>query len=211
MAWETMITALLALLIGNAFCFGGYKWFMILLPLLGLLIGFILGAEWTASVYGLTLLSVIPVFAAGIIVGLFLAIAAYLFFDFSIILLVATLGYSLGAGILINMSLGTGLVPNIAGWITAGVAALLAMRLHLPKKIIIILTALFGAAAIVNGLLLLMGLISLERFSYGIFDPIAHYSDELALLVVPLAAVGFMIQLKGARNYELDRTGDDAV
>ena len=46
----------------------------------------------------------------------------------------------------------------------------------------------FGAAAIVNGLLLLTGLISLERFSYGIFDPIAHYSEELALLVLALAS-----------------------
>jgi hypothetical protein len=211
MAWETVILALLALLIGNAFCFGGFKWFKILLPLLGLLIGFILGAEWTMSIYGLTFLSAIPVFSAGIIIGLFLAVAAYLFFDFSIILLVATLGYSLGAGILINTSFGTEPLPGIAGWITAALAALLAMRLHLPKNIIIILTAVFGAAAIVNGLLLLMGLITLERFSYGIFDPIAHYSDELALLVLALAAVGFVVQLKSARNYELDRSGESVV
>jgi len=211
MAWEIIIAALLALLIGNAFCFGGYKWFKILLPLLGLLIGFVVGAEWIARIYGLTILSAVPVFAAGIIVGLFLAIAAYLFFDFSVILLTATLGYSLGAGILINTSFGTGIVPGIAGWIAAAVAAFLAIRLHLPKNIIIVLTALFGAAAIINGLLLLMGLISLERFTYGIFDPIAHYSNELALLVLALAAVGFLVQLKGARNYELDRSSESAV
>lgn len=211
MSWEIIIAALMALLIGNAFCFGGYKWFKILLPLLGLLIGFVIGAEWIARIYGLTILSAIPVFAAGIIVGLFLAIAAYLFFDFSVILLAATLGYSLGAGILINTSFGTGIMPGIAGWIAAAVAAFLAIRLHLPKNIIIVLTALFGAAAIVNGLLLLMGLISLERFSYGIFDPITHYSDGLALLVLALAAVGFLVQLKGARNYELDRPSKNAV
>lgn len=211
MAWETVIVALLALLIGNAFCFGGYKWFKVLLPLLGLIIGFLIGAEWVAGIYGLTFLSAMPVLAAGIIVGLFLAIASYLFFDFAIILLVAILGYSAGAGILIHTSLGTGPIPSIAGWIAAVAAALLAVRLHLPKNAIIVLTALFGAAAIVNGLLLLMGLISLERFGYGIFDPISHYSNELALLVLALAAVGFIVQLKGARNYELDRSGESAA
>lgn len=211
MAWEVIIAALLVLLIGNAFCFGGYRWFKILLPLLGLLIGFVAGAEWVARIYGLTILSAIPVFAAGIIIGLFLAIASYLFFDFSIILLTATLGYSLGAGILINTTFGTGIMPGIAGWIAAAVAAFLAIRLHLPKNIIIVLTALFGAAAIVNGLLLLMGLISLERFGYGIFDPITHYSDGLALLVLALAAVGFWVQLKGARKYELDRSSESAA
>ena len=44
MAWETVIVALLALLIGNAFCFGGYNWCKVLLPPLGLIIGLLLCA-----------------------------------------------------------------------------------------------------------------------------------------------------------------------
>ena len=67
---ESLIVAALLLIIGIAFCFGGYRWFMILLPVFAFLVGFIVGAAMVFGVYGESILSLIVIVVAGLITGL---------------------------------------------------------------------------------------------------------------------------------------------
>jgi len=207
MAGETILVALLALTIGAAFCFGGYKWFMILLPIWGFIFGFALGTDLVSGVYGQSIFSLLVIIVAGIIVGLMIAIAAYLFFDFAVIILSATVGYSLGAGLAIGIGLGSWQVPAFVGILLAATAALLAIRLHLPKYIIIVFATLLGSSAIINGLLILAGMESLGALRHGVFEPITSHPAGFVLNLV-LAGAGLLIQLRNSGDFELDLPRD---
>jgi hypothetical protein len=201
---ETLIVAVLLLIIGIAFCFGGYKWFMILLPVLGFLVGFIIGAAAVSSVYGESILSLMVIAVAGLIIGLILAVLVYMFFNLAIILLGASLGFTLGSGIASYLGFEAGFIPVIAGLIVAVIVGFLAFRMNLPKYIIIALTALIGSEALLSGALLLMGFISLDNLEQGLLGSIMSYSAVLSFIWLALAIVGAAVQLHRAKLYELD-------
>jgi len=206
MAPETIIVGLLALILGMAFCFGGYKWFPILLPIWGLLTGFFIGAAGVSSIYGKSLLSIIIIIVAGSIVGILLAVAVYLSYNLAIILLAATLGYFIGETIAIHLGFNPGLIPIVIGLISATIVGFTAIRLHLPKYIIILFTSLIGSIAILVGTLLLTGQVTLESLRYGILGHILDYASIWGLLMIILAAIGFIFQLYGSRKFEFDPT-----
>ncbi len=199
-----MIVAVLLLAIGIAFCFGGYKWFMILLPVFAFLVGFVLGATAVFGVYGESILSLIVIATAGFITGLLLSVLVYMFFNLAIILLGAFLGYTLGSGIAAYMGFETGFIPAIAGVIAAAIVGFLVFRLNLPRYIIIALTALIGSEAILSGALLLTGFISLKDLELGLLGSVLSHSAVWSIIWLILAVVGAGIQLHMARLYELD-------
>lgn len=201
---ETLIIAVLLLIIGIAFCFGGYKWFMILLPIWAFLVGFIIGAAAVSGVYGESILSLIIIAVAGLITGLLLAVLVYMFFNLAIILLGASLGFSLGAGIASYLGFETGFIPFIAGLIVAVIVGFLAFRLNLPKYIIIALTALIGSEALLSGALLLVGFLSLDDLDQGLLGSIMSHSTVWGFVWLALAVVGAVVQLHRAKLYELD-------
>jgi hypothetical protein len=201
---ETLIVAVFLLIIGVAFCFGGYKWFMILLPVLGFLVGFIIGAAAVSGVYGESILSLIVIAVAGLITGLLLAVLVYMFFNLAIILLGASLGFTLGAGIASYLGFETGFIPVMAGLIVAVIVGFLAFRMNLPKYVIIALTALIGSEALLSGALLLLGLISLSELDQGLLGSIMSHSTVWTFIWLALAVVGAAVQLHRAKLYELD-------
>jgi hypothetical protein len=201
---ETLIVAVLLLIIGVAFCFGGYKWFMILLPILGFLVGFIIGAAAVSSVYGESILSLMVIAVAGLITGLILAVLVYMFFNLAIILLGASLGFTLGSGIASYLGFEAGFIPVIAGLIVAVIVGFLAFRMNLPKYIIIALTALIGSEALLSGALLLIGFVSLDDLEQGLLGSIMSYSAVGSFIWLALAVVGAAVQLHRAKLYELD-------
>lgn len=210
-ALETLVIAVLLLLIGTAFCFYGYRWFMILLPICALLAGFVIGATSTFGVYGQSILSPIVIIVAGLITGLLLAVLAYMFFNLGIILLGAflgyTLGFTLGSGIALSLGFNAGYVSIIAGLIAAAIVGFLAFRFNLPKYIIIALTALIGAEALLSGVIFLMGFmgfISLNDLKQGFPGPVLSHSTAWTFSWLTLAAVGSVMQLHRAKYYELD-------
>lgn len=210
-ALEALIVAVPLLLIGTAFCFYGYRWFMILLPICALIAGFAIGAASIFSIYGQSILSPIVIIVAGLITGLLLAVLAYMFFNLGIILLGAflgyTLGFTLGSGIALSLGFDAGYVPIIAGLIAAAVVGFLAFRLNLPKYIIIALTALIGSEALLSGVLFMtgfMGFISLNDLKQGFPGPILSHSTAWTFSWLILAAVGAVMQLHRAKYYELD-------
>ncbi len=201
---ESLIVAALLLVIGIAFCFGGYKWFMILLPVLAFLVGFIIGATAVSGVYGESILSLIVIVVAGLITGLLLSVLVYMFFNLAIILLGAFLGYTLSSGIAIYIGFETGFIPAIAGVIAAAIVGFLAFRLNLPKYVIIALTALIGGEAILSGVLLLANFISLKDLELGLLGSALSYSAAWSFVWLVLAIIGAAVQLHRSRSYELD-------
>ncbi len=204
MALETILVACAIILIGAAFCFGGFKWFMILLPVWGFITGFSLGAYGVSSIFGEGILAMPVIIVAGAIIGLIFAVIAYLFFPVAIILMGASLGYFVGWTVIVSLGFEPGLIPALFGLIAAIVVALLAIRFHLPKLVIIVSTSLLGSIAIIIGIMLLIGDISLQ----GGLQELARYLMEAStawrILWIALGAVGFVVQLHRAKAYEMD-------
>jgi hypothetical protein len=185
---QAMITALVVLLIGIAFCFAGYTFFRILIPIWGFLVGFSLGASGIA-IPGF--LHTTPNWIAGLVVGVILAILAYLFYYVAVVLLAASIGYWIGVGVLIATGVGFSPLAVLAGIVLAVILAVLAMRLNLPKVLIVFFSALGGASAIVAGVLLLLRIIPPGSIQYGSISTIIRGSWlwSIAWLVLVIAGI----------------------
>ena len=204
MALENILVAFVTILIGAAFCFGGFKWFLILLPVWGFITGFSMGAYGVSSIYGESFLSMAVIILAGAIIGLIFAVIAYLFFPVAIILMGASLGYFVGWTVIVSLGFEPGLIPALIGLIAAIVVALLAIRFHLPKFIIIVSTSLLGSIAIIIGIMLLIGDISLQGGLQELARYLIEASTAWSILWIALGAVGFVVQLHRAKAYEVD-------
>ena len=93
---EGLLVGLLALAIGLAFAFYGFKLFLILLPIWGFFAGFLIGAELISSLLGgadAGFLATVTGWVVGFILGLVFAVLSYLYYWVAVILLGGFLGY----------------------------------------------------------------------------------------------------------------------
>ena len=206
MSLETLFIAALLLILGIALSLQGYKWFMILLPILAFAAGFTVGSYSVSNIYGVSILSSLVIVVAGLIWGILLAVIVYLSFNLAIILLGALFGYTIGSAITSFIGFETGFIQVVAGLIFAIIAVIIAVRLNLPKYLVIALTSLAGTEAILVGLLLLTGSISFNDLKLGSWESILSQFYVLAIIWLILAAVAALIQLREARKSELDLT-----
>jgi len=102
---ELLCATLIALLMGLAICFGGYRLFLFLLPIWGFFFGFALGAETMQALFGVGFLATVTSWVVGFIVAAIFALLSYLFYAVGVALVAGSLGYALGAGFmnLINL------------------------------------------------------------------------------------------------------------
>ena len=204
MALEIILVALVVMLIGAVLCFGGYKWFMILLPVCAFLIGFSTGVYGVSSVYERSLLSLAVIIVAGVILGLLFAVISYLFFPAAIIILGASLGYSAAKTVMISLGFEPGLVPALFGLIAAIALAILAIRYHLPQYAIIVSTSMLGSIAITMGIAFLAGNIPLQEAWKELSRYLVENSTTWTILCISLAVAGLVVQLHLAKGYEMD-------
>ena len=94
----TLIIAIVALLIGLAFCFGGWRFFLLLLPLWGLVVGFSLGTEAMRALFGDGTFATVTSWVVGFVVAVVFAGLSYFFYYAAIaVILAGTVGYAIGA------------------------------------------------------------------------------------------------------------------
>ena len=100
MAFELFCATMIALLFGLAITFGGYRLFLVLLPIWGFFFGFALGAETLQILFGIGFLATITSWVVGFIIGALFAVFSYMFYIFGVAILAASLGYGLGVGLM---------------------------------------------------------------------------------------------------------------
>ena len=97
---EILFVGLLALLLGAAFCFIGYRFFRILIPIWGFFAGFFFGAQGVVSLFGGGFLSTVTSWVIGLVVGLIFAALAYFFYYAAVVILGGSVGYANGRELL---------------------------------------------------------------------------------------------------------------
>eukprot|EP00211_Chloroparvula_japonica_P016506 CAMPEP_0119123182 /NCGR_PEP_ID=MMETSP1310-20130426/3206_1 /TAXON_ID=464262 /ORGANISM="Genus nov. species nov., Strain RCC2339" /LENGTH=189 /DNA_ID=CAMNT_0007112947 /DNA_START=85 /DNA_END=651 /DNA_ORIENTATION=- len=154
MDWWTLAFGILAILVGLALCFIGYRLFLSLL----FLVGFVVGYGVCASLlYNYTTFAFWIIFLIGLAAGLVAGILTRILWIIAVFIMGALGGFILGCFIL---SMGDGaLIPVQWGvWLFLGLLMLLCgiVSVFLIKPAIIVLTAFCGGYAIVAGAAALM-------------------------------------------------------
>jgi hypothetical protein len=204
MTFELMCMTLIGLLFGLAVVFGGYRLFLILLPIWGFFFGFGLGAQTLQAIFGVGFLATISSWVLGFIVGAIFAILSYLFYIFAVALLSGSFGYSLAVGILTAIGLNFGLIVWLIG-IVAGIAlAGIVLAFNIQKYAIIVITALSGTAAIILTLLASVG--GLTPAELAVSPVLTAIQDSFLWLVffVVVAGAGIVVQLRANQAYEIE-------
>jgi hypothetical protein len=204
------IIAILAVLIGAAFCFGGWRFFLLLLPFWGLLTGFNVGTEATRALLGDGTFATLTSWAIGILFALVFAALCYLYWYAAIALLGGTVGYILGASLWGIIGNEQGVIAFVIGIAVGAVFAIGVLVLNVPKYLVVALTAIGGAAMIVAGWFILTGQIPTDNITWNTIG--AQIGDSFIWLVAwaALVVAGFIAQMRaptfGPDTYELQRS-----
>ena len=97
---QGLLLGALAIGIGLAFAFWGFRVFLILLPIWGFFAGFIFGANGVDYLLGDGFLATTTGWVVGFLLGLLFAVLSYLYYWVAVILLGGALGYQLTMGLL---------------------------------------------------------------------------------------------------------------
>src|SRR5262245_23732012 len=152
-----MCVSIIALAFGSVLAFAGYRFFLFLLPVWGFFFGFGLGAEAIQAIFGTGFLSDVTSWIVGFVVALVFAALSYLFYIFAVALIAGSLGYALGAGLMMAIGFDFGFLVWLVGIVLGIIVAIATIMLNIQKYVIIIATALLGAAVIIGTFLFLFG------------------------------------------------------
>src|SRR3954452_4992307 len=161
---EQLLIGLILALCGLALCFFGLRLWFVLLPLFSAIAGFYIAARGIQELTGTGFLSTVFSWLGGLVVAVGFALMSWFLWYAGVVLLAAALGALLVSGAL------HGLMPEIWGWVLVLVAllagllgALTAVTFHSPSYIIVVASALIGAALTIAGAMTMLGIVSISE------------------------------------------------
>lgn len=192
-----LLTALVLIVIGAALLVAGYRLFRLLAPIWGFLVGFNLATAVMRGVLHTQPLATATGWIVAVVLGLIFAALAYGYYYLSVVILGASVGYTLGQTAVATLFAQAGVSTLIAGLIGAAALAVLVIALNLPKALIVVLTALGGASAAVAGVMLAFGWVSLDTLQSSLTASgaaAAFAPGWVTLVTLGLAVVGVLAQ-----------------
>lgn len=206
----TLIIALIAMALGALWCFFGWRFFLLLLPFWGLFVGFNVGTEAVRAIFGDGTFATLTSWAIGLVLALVFAVLSWLWWYFAVALLAGSVGFALGQaawGLIGNES---GLIAFLLGLVVAVVFAIGVLALNVPRLLVIVLSGLGGAAAILAGWFILTGSIPSDAISWVEVGKLISGSWFYLIVWGVIAAAGMVAQLvtpdMGTTRYEYSRT-----
>ncbi len=193
--------------LGLAICFFGLRFWFILLPAFGAIIGFFVGAGVMQEIFGQGFLSTAVSWIVGLVVALVFAALSYFVWYAGAIIAAGAVGASLFTGVLqaiINQPWGA--VHFIVAAIGAVIFALGALLLNLPIYIVIVNSALGGASLAIAGLLVLLGNVAVDELSTGVSVAVVdegRLSFLWFIVWIVLAIAGIFYQLRSIAEVRL--------
>lgn len=208
MTLEGILVGALAILIGLAFAFVGYRFFLVLLPIWGFIVGFAVAANGVAALFGEGFLATILGWGVGFVVAIVFAILSYLFWYVAVIVLAGTVGYAIGGSILTAVGVDPGFLTFLVGLVVGIVFFVGAITLAVPRWAIVLLTSIGGAGAIVLGVALAIGRFPVSALSNGgVMGAAIDDSLLWTLAWAALAVAGIVVQLRSFATYTLEVAG----
>ena len=202
-----LFATLFAALLGVAFCFFGYRIFLVMLPIWGFFGGFWLGAMGVSLIFGTGFLATVTGWTVGFVVGLVFALFSYLFYVGGVALLAASFGAAVGSGFMALFGLQTGFLVLMVSIICALIMAVLTLALNLQKYVIIAMTAVGGANAILLAVMLMLGQVSLEgvQRTGNAIQLVLQGSLFWSLVWLIVGVIGIVVQLRVNQSYSFSK------
>ncbi len=205
MSFEGIVIGLVGLVLGAAFCFSGFRYFLLLLPLWGLFVGFMAGAGATAALLNEGFLAGALAVVVGIVVGIVFAVLSYFYWWGAVLVIAGTLGFWVVHWLLVVIGFSAdGAVTTIICLVAGVAVAFVALLINVPKYVAIILTAFAGAAWLTAGIALLPGIIKPDDLTNGAL--VAVFTQGWLWIVIwgVAAAAGIIAQLQMTAHFEQD-------
>lgn len=205
MVLELFCITLIALLFATALMFGGYRFFLFLLPIWGFFAGFGLGASAVEALFNTGLLATVTSWVVGFVVAIIFALLSYFFYAAAVAIAALILGYMLGVGIMDLFGFDSlGLISVFVGIILALAAVYVTFRFNLQKYVIIAATAIGGAALAVGVLMVGVNNIDLLRLAESPVRLLFQTSPFMGIVFLLLAVAGIAVQIRANRRYEIE-------
>jgi hypothetical protein len=204
MTFELLCATLIALLFGTVVCFGGYRLFLVLLPIWGFFFGFGLGAQSIQLLFGQEFLATVTSWVVGFIVALLFAVLSYLFYAFAVAVIAGSLGYGLGVAIMGIFSADLTIITWIVGLVLAIVVIGITFYFNLAKYVIIVATAVGGAAATIGTLVVGVEHVQLMTLAENPMQLILNGSFIWILLFLLMAGAGIVLQIMANRSWQIE-------
>ena len=164
MAFELFCATMIALLFGLAITFGGYRLFLVLLPIWGFFFGFGLGAQTLQVLFGYGFLATVTSWIVGFVVGALFAVLSYMFYVFGVALLAGSLGYGMGVAVMAWVGFSPGFITWLVGIILGIVLIFVTIMFNLQKYMVIIATSIIGSGVLIGTLMMGVVGVALTRF-----------------------------------------------
>jgi len=204
MGLELFCATTIALLVGLVICFGGYRLFLVLLPIWAFFFGLALGAQTMQALFGMGFLATVTSWVVGFVVGAIFALLAYFFYAIGVAVLAGSLGYALGAGFMHLIGINFGLLVWVVGIVIAVIVIAATFYFNIQKYVIIAATAIGGAGSIVGMLMLGLGGMALAKFFENPIQRMLSDSPLWTILFLVLAVAGIVVQIRATRAWELE-------
>lgn len=205
MSIEGIVVGLLGVVLGAAFCFAGFRYFLLLLPVWGLFVGFMVGAGATATLLGEGFLGSVIGIVVGVAVAIVFALLSYFYWWGAILVVAGSLGFWFAHWVLGLLGItADGFVVTLIA-IAAGVAlAVVAFIVNAPKYVAIILTAFAGAAWLVVGVALILGIVKTDGLADGALAALYQQGWVWIVIGAVAGAAGVVAQLQMTARWQQD-------
>jgi hypothetical protein len=188
----------LAVLAGLIFCFSGYFWLRIALPVWGAFVGFAFGAGLVAGLGGDRFLGGVVGWVVGLAFAALFALVAYAYFAFAVVIAMTSVGFAIGSGLVVALGIDWSWVAVVVGVLVGAIVCVASILVNLPAVVLTTLSAIGGAIAVVAGLMLVTGAMNSADFTGDAFADQVHDDWWWYLAVVVLALVGTINQMRDA-------------
>jgi hypothetical protein len=196
--------ATIALFFGLVVAFGGYRLFLVLLPIWGFFAGFLLGAQTISFLFAEGFLATITGWVVGFFVGLIFAVLSYLFYFIAVGIISFSLGYGATVGILGWIGLDVGFIVWLIAVVVGILVAAIVYLFNLQKYAIIVTTAVGGTGIIIYTLLVLFnGALAVSLLENPVRLAIENSFWWLLFFLV-VAGLGIVVQIRTSRAYVVD-------
>lgn len=204
-----ILTATVLIILGVIVALTGVKVFRLVLPVIGLIAGFMGGFSGVQAVFGTGGASQATAVVTGLIVGAILAVLSFLYFEIAVAVLTAMLFAE--AMVFLGSALGlqgNGFVLLLMALAGAVISLAIFSSVPVTASLVITVTAFYGTAMVMAGVLLLVGEVSLSQLhDEGILPVVSQtVGDQFIWLVawVGTALVSANLQTKAAVQNFLD-------
>ncbi len=202
-----ILLGLFLLVVGLAITTMGVQIFFAILPMLGFIFGFFLGASAIDSLWGGNFLSTLTGWIVGIGIGIVFAFISWFWWYAGVLLSAGVLGALTGTGFARLFEIDTEWILFIFGLIGFIAFIAVAYLLNAPIYLLILSTGMSGATILVTGLLLILNRVDHEELGYGTAVGIINESWWWMLVTFVAAVIGISIQLlmKSTVTLPIDR------